>query len=126
MAELTVQTLVPVTQRVGKVTFTEGMATVDDKEHALELAYFRRAGYRIFAAGEAPEEGPEHIVAETPAETETEAVEVAEAPEGVAIKGMPPASATRGELAEFAEGLGIDTESLSKAQIRERIIEAHS
>jgi hypothetical protein len=86
------------------------------------LRYFKRHPFGIGEAvpddeeQETPADGTPEPQEETPAEDKTP----------VDIPGMPNTKATRPEWVEFAEGMGINTEGLSIAQMREKIIEQHT
>lgn len=102
------------TGKVGKVGFVNGVADIDVDVHAAELAYFRRQGYEI---GERDDD--DDIISDEFKAADADDT-LADEPE-VEIPGMPKADATRGEFAEFAEGMGIETEGLSKAKIIDAI-----
>lgn len=92
-------------QVVPGAVFSNGVAEV---ENASALAYLQRKGYSftppkgVQVASE-PEDIPEHVEPE------------------VTVPGMPGSNASRGELASFAEGMGVETEGLTMAQIRTKI-----
>lgn len=93
-------------QVVPGAVFSNGVAEV---ENASALAYLQRKGYSFDAPPEGvqvepePEDIPEHVEPE------------------VTVPGMPGSNASRGELAAFAEGMGVETEGLTMAQIRTKI-----
>lgn len=95
---------------VAGVTFEAGVGVVDEGNDSA-IAYFRRQGYRLGDA--APEVEDDDVpVADAP-------VEVAEDPEEeiVDLPGAPPRNGSRRAWAEYAEGLGVDTEALTRNQI---------
>lgn len=103
---------------VGGVAFTHGEAVANEETHAAALAYFKRAGYQV---GERVDEGPVLTEDQDSAEDDTTEPEDTDEDDEVEIPGMPKSDATRGQFAEFAEGMGIETEGLSKAKIIDAI-----
>lgn len=105
------------------VAFTNGHALVEEDSPAYQ--YFKRRGYQI-GNQEEDSADPDGIISAAFAAADGEPGEV-HSPEGlvktgdVDIPGMPKSDATRGEIAEFAEGMGLETEGLSKAKIIEKI-----
>lgn len=107
------------------VAFTDGHALVDQDSAAFR--YFKRKGYYI---GAQPEEGsnPDVVISDAFSAADGESGEVHGPEEPVAavevdIPGMPKSDASRGEFAEFAEGMGLETEGLTKAKIIDKIKE---
>lgn len=95
------------------VTFVNGEATAE----GMALAYFRRHlsnGYQVGARGESAPE-PELVEPEVVEAAVEDEVAVADIP------GFPGKDATRSQLAEFAEGMGLETEGLTKAQIIDKV-----
>lgn len=104
------------------VVFVDGKGSLVEENSGLALKYFERAGYGIGKPVGTEIEDP------TPADDTPEPQEEtpAEDKTPVDIPGMPNTKATRPEWVEFAEGMGINTEGLSIAQMREKIIEQHT
>lgn len=109
--------------KTGGVVFVDGVAEADDEKHESELKFFKR--HKKFGIGEPVEE--EDAVDESEEDTDGgEAQEPDSGKEPVDIPGMPNSKATRSEWAEFAESMGITTEGLSIAQMKEKVIAEHS
>lgn len=107
--------------KVGSVVFVDGVGVIDDETNQSELKYFKRQGYGI---GEAVQD---QETEETAPESDDDAQEdEPESAEEVEIPGLPGSNAKRSAWEEFAEGMGIATEGLSIAQMRDKIFEAHT
>lgn len=107
--------------KVGSVVFVDGVGVIDDETNQSELKYFKRQGYGI---GEAVQE---QETEETAPESDDDAQEdEPESAEEVEIPGWPNSKAKRPEWAEFAESMGISTEGLSIAQMKEKVIAEYS
>lgn len=107
--------------KVGSVVFVDGVGVIDDETNQSELKYFKRQGYGI------GEEVQEQETEETAPESDDAAQEdEPESAEGVEIPGWPSSKAKRPEWAEFAESMGISTEGLSIAQMKEKVIAEYS
>lgn len=108
--------------KVGSVVFVDGVGVIDDETDQSELKYFKRNGQ--FGIGE---EAQEQETEETAPESDDDAQEdEPESAEEVEIPGMPNSKAKRPEWAEFAESMGISTEGLSIAQMKEKVIAEYS
>lgn len=106
---------------VGGVGFINGRAVADEKKHAAALAYFRRAGYAIGSPAPAEDQDVETVTdPDDSAQHEPVKDDIAE----VNLPGMPSMANSRNEIVEFAEGMGINTESLNKEEILEAIKKA--
>ena len=106
MALIPVYTLVEgFSGEVAGVVFDNGVAYVDAEAHPRAIAYFETAGYRFDAPTDEVPKGKQ-------AEDE---------PSDSDIPGMPGPKATRAEVADIAESLGIDSESKTIQQLRELI-----
>lgn len=99
---------------VGGVAFTHGHGVADEEKNATALAYFRRQGYQVGEPAQESESITDEEWSEKTAESESEPSDEADE---VEVPGMPKSDATRGEVADFAEGMGVETEGLTKAQI---------
>lgn len=110
--------------KVGSVVFVDGVGVIDDETNQSELRYFKR---HKFGIGEAvPEDDSKEPDGFEDGTSDVKAQEPAADKEPVEIPGLPGSKATRPEWMEFAEGMGIATEGLSIAQMRDKIIEAHT
>lgn len=103
---------------VGGVAFTHGEALADEEKDSSALAYFRRAGYQV---GERVQDIQVLTGDQDPVEDDTSESEDVDEVDEVEVPGMPKPDATRGQFAEFAEGMGLETEGLTKAQIVDAI-----
>lgn len=109
------------------VAFTGGHAEVEEGSAAYK--YFKRRGYRLGDAADEGNSDPDESISGEATATDGDPGRVqgpqapadTSDPELSEIPGMPGADATRGELAEFAEGMGLETEGLTKAKILEKI-----
>lgn len=109
------------------VAFTDGHALVEEGSAAYK--YFKRRGYRLGDAADEGNSDPDESISGEATATDGDQGRVqgpqapadTSDPELPEIPGMPGADATRGELAEFAEGMGLETEGLTKAKIIEKI-----
>lgn len=104
------------------VTFSHGVGVVEEGSAAHK--YFERRGYAFSLeedqdsqAPGAPQDPPEGGKAEE---------EGTSTPPEVDIPGMPGSKALRSEWIAFAESLGIESESLTIDQMRERVIAEHT
>lgn len=109
---------------IGSVVFVNGEGVVDDETNQSELRYFKRQPYGI---GEAvPEDDPKESEGSEGDNAGGEDKEPVVEQGPVEIPGLPGSKATRPEWVEFAEGMGIATEGISIAQMRDKIFEAHT
>lgn len=104
------------------ITFSHGVGVVEEGSAAHR--YFQRRGYAFSLeedqdsqAPGAPQDPPEGGKAEE---------EGTSTPPEVDIPGMPGSKALRSEWIAFAESLGIESESLTIDQMRERVIAEHT
>ena len=103
MGEYTVTAPNPTyTGQIGGVAFFHGAATVTD-EHTVELAYFRRKGYRII-----PHEDTGSPQVERPAKADPKAAWVAYVVASTDLSDAEAADLTKAELIELAEADGGD------------------
>lgn len=110
--------------KIGSVVFVDGEGVVDDEANQSELRYFKR---HKFGIGEAvPEDDSKEPEASEDDTSDVKGQEPAADNEPVEIPGLPGSKATRPEWVEFAEGMGIATEGLSIAQMKEKVIAEHS
>lgn len=110
--------------KIGSVVFVDGEGVVDDETNQSELRYFKR---HKFGIGEAvPEDDSKEPDGFEDGTSDVKGQEPAVVKEPVEIPGLPGSKATRPEWVEFAEGMGIATEGLSIAQMRDKIFEAHT
>lgn len=110
--------------KTGGVVFVDGVAELDDEVHLSELKYFKRN--KKFGIGESV---PEEETESAEENTDTDGGENQEPDsekDPVEIPGLPGSKATRPEWVEFAEGMGIATEGLSIAQMKEKVIAEYS
>ncbi|OKX85127.1 hypothetical protein [Corynebacterium glutamicum] len=104
------------------ITFSHGVGVVEEGSAAHK--YFQRRGYAFSLEEDRASQSP-GASQDLPEGGKTAEKEGASTPPDIDIPGMPGAKALRSEWIAFAESLGIETESLTIPQIRERIIVEH-